>query len=79
MSRYTPAVLEALALAGAEWEAAHRGACGHPEHGRPAILVSSPGEAGPDPPCCECGAERPVQLRVVIATVADRVPPQPWA
>jgi hypothetical protein len=79
VSRYSGAVLEALAIAGAEWEALHRGGCGHPEHGRPAILVSSPGEADLDPPRCGCGAERPVQLRVVIATVADRVPPQPWA
>jgi hypothetical protein len=73
VSRYSPAVLEALALAGAEWEAMQRGACPSLEHGRLAVTVRHDGEPEPEPPrCAGCGAERPVLLRVALETVPDR-------
>lgn len=61
-------MLQALALAGAQWETERDRRCTRAEHGQLAILVQRDGEPSFDRPRCGCGDERPARIiNLVVA------------
>jgi hypothetical protein len=72
MTAYARAMLDAISLAGAEWELTHGRRCPDPEHGPTApLLYRADRPVPPIPTCPSCGIERPVLIGRLIV-VPDR-------